>query len=151
MSEITACRRMPLKNAEGGWMSKKALGWLILWVWRAWWRQRWSFITTDFLTFCIDCFFYHCVSVYFSKTDGYFPVCSLGLVWEHLSWARKKTLVYFKGGETVELIHVSTSSRHIRHGLSDPLTVFCPGCSALWCTLILVKVSGYQNLASSHL
>jgi hypothetical protein len=48
-----------------------------------------------FLTFCIDCSFYRCVSVYFSKTDGYFPICSLGLVWEHLSWARKKNVSLF--------------------------------------------------------
>jgi hypothetical protein len=125
---------MPLKNAEGGWMSKQALGWLILGVWRAWWRQRWSFITTDFLSFCIDCFFTTVFLYIFPRQMGTFLY--VALAWfGNIYLGPKKTLVYFKGGETVELIHVSTSSRHIRHGLSDPLTVFCRGCSALWCTL----------------
>jgi hypothetical protein len=76
---------MPLKNAKSGWMSKQALGLIDF-------RSVASLVTTAMilhnnrlLTFCIDCSFYHCVSVYFSKTDGYFPICSLGLVWEHLS------------------------------------------------------------------
>jgi len=98
MSEITACRRMPHKKCRR-WVDVKTGSGMIDFRSVASLVATAMIIITEFLTFCIDCCFYHCVSVCFSKTDTFLYVALTWFGNIYLGPGKKKLECILKEGK----------------------------------------------------